>query len=385
MEKPSSEARRYVILKEIYKKKAVSNEDLRDKFGVSLVTIRKDLSELESIGLVNRTFGGAIPILTDKGEEIIAQEGSECSERIAIAKYIVEKRVIKEGNILFMDGGIIINVLAKRLSDKRLRHITVITNAVHVANELGTSGTNVILTGGDLRSEQGILSGNLSNQTIDQYSVDLAFIDVDGISFNSGLWVKDEAAAQIKKRMIKGAKQIIIMAGHSKLGREVGQLFATFHLEEGNEKALRLMVGDLKDEKTTRIDLLDLPVDYEKPKEDDPIQNWFKNTLKEKGWTEPVWVKEKPSGRFEIIDGKRRYLAAKSLVTSGINAVGINTFSSIPIKFEQEPVVKRDFKIITSSNYFKLQEEKRYFLNEKRRFIETASNTFVDIADSDVR
>ncbi|MDI6735963.1 MAG: DeoR family transcriptional regulator [bacterium] len=378
MEKSSSEARRYVILKEIYKKKVVSNEDLRDKFGVSLVTIRKDLSELESIGLVNRTFGGAVPILTDKGEEIIAYEGSiqERSERIAITKYIVEKKVVKEGNILFMDGGIIINMLARRLSDKRLRHITVITNAVNVANELGTSGTNVILTGGDMRSEQGILSGNLSNQTIDQYSVDLAFIDVDGLSLGSGLWANDEVAAQIKKRMIKGAKEVIIMAGHSKLGHEVGQLFATFHFEEEKENTLKLMVGDLKDEKIIKIDLLDLPVDYEKPESDDPIQNWFKNTLKEKGWTEPAWVKEKSGGRFEIIDGKRRYLAAKSLTTSGIN-----TLSSIPIKFEQEPLVKRDFKIITSSNYFKPQEEKRYFLNEKRRFKEVSSNIFVDIAD----
>lgn len=379
MEKSSSEARRYVILKEIYKKKAVSNEDLRDKFGVSLVTIRKDLSELESIGLVNRTFGGAVPILTDKGEEIIAYEGSDRSEMLAIAKYIVEKRVVQEGNILFMDGGIIINTLARRLSDKRIRHITVITNAVNVANELGTSGTNVILTGGDLRSTQGILSGNLSNQTIDQYSVDMAFIDVDGISLSGGLWANDETAAQIKKRMIKGAKQVIIMAGHSKLGHEVGQLFATFHLEEGKENALRLMVGDLKDEKAARIDLLDLPVDYEKPEEGDPIQNWFKNTLKEKGWTEPVWVKEKSGGRFEIIDGKRRYLAAKSLAVEGISVL-----SSIPIKFEREPFVKRDFKIITSSAHFRPQEEKLHFLKEKKRFIETASNTFIDIADSGI-
>ncbi len=378
MEKSSSEARRYVILKEIYKKKAVSNEDLRDKFGVSLVTIRKDLSELESIGLVNRTFGGAIPILTDKDEDIIAYEGSieERSERIAITKYIIEKKIVKEGDILFMDGGIIINMLARRLSDKRLRHITVITNAINVANELGTSGAKVILTGGDLRSTQGILSGNLSNQTIDQYSVDIAFIDVDGLSLSSGLWANDEVAAQIKKRMIKGAKEVVIMAGHSKLGHEVGQLFATFHFEEGKENTLKLMVGDLKNEKIIKIDLLDLPIDYERPKENDPIQNWFKNTLKEKGWTEPIWVKEKSGGRFEIIDGKRRYLAAQSLTRAGIN-----TLSSIPIKFEQEPLVKRNFKIITSSNYFKPQEDKRYFLNEKRRFKEVASSIFVDIAD----
>lgn len=374
MEKSSSQTRRYVILKEIYKKKVVSNEDLKDKFGVSLVTIRKDLAELESLGLVNRTFGGAVPILTEADEEIIAQESSieDRSETTAITKYIVEKKFIKDGNILFMDGGITINMLAKRLSDKRIRHITVITNAVTVANELA-SKANVILTGGDLRGREGILLGNLSNQTIDQYSVDMAFIDVDGISFSSGLWAKDEVQAQVKKRMIKGAKEIIIMAKHSKIGHEVGQLFATFHLKEGN---LKLMVQDFKDEKKVRIDLLDLPVDYKKPLEDDIVQNWFKKILKEKGITEAVWVKEKPGGRFEIIDGKRRYLAAKSLATEGLS-----TFSSIPIKFEENPFVKRDFKIVTSSAYFKPEEEKRYFLNEKRRFIEVASNTFVDIAD----
>ncbi len=374
MEKSASDTRRYVILKEIYKKKIVSNEDLRDKFGVSLVTIRKDLSELESLGLVNRTFGGAVPILTEVDEEIIAQESSieDRSERIAITKYIVEKRFIKEGNILFMDGGITINMLAKRLSDKRIRHITVITNAVNVANELA-SKANVILTGGDLRNTQGLLLGNLSNQTIDQYSVDVAFIDVDGISFSSGLWANDEIQAQVKKRMIKGAKEVIIMAKHSKLGHEVGQLFATFHHEEGN---LRLLVQDFNDEKTVKIDLLDLPIDYKKPIQDDPIQNWFKKILKEKGITEALWVTEKAGGRFEIIDGKRRYLAAKSLADEGLPA-----FSSIPIKFEEEPFVKRNFKIITSSAYFRPAEEKRHFLNEKRRFMEVASNTFVDIAD----
>ncbi|MEW6095088.1 MAG: DeoR family transcriptional regulator [bacterium] len=378
MGKSSSETRRYVILKEIYKKKVVANEDLRDKFGVSLVTIRKDLAELESLGLVNRTFGGAVPILTEAEEEIMAQESSieDRSERTAITKYVVEKRFIKDGNILFMDGGITINMLAKRISDKRIRHITVITNAVNVANELA-SKSNVILTGGDLRTTQGVLLGNLSNQTIDQYSVDLAFIDVDGISFSSGLWVKDEAQAQIKKRMIKGAKEVIIMAKHSKLGYEVGQLFATFYLEEGKQEGnLKLMVQDIKDEKTVRIDLLDLPIDYQKPSQDDPVQNWFKKILKENGINEAIWVKEKTGGRFEIIDGKRRYLAAKSLVAEGVNA-----FSSIPIKFEEDPFVKRNFKIITSSAYFKQGEEKRLFSNEKRRFMEVASNTFVDIAD----
>lgn len=374
MEKSDSDTRRYVILKEIYKKKIVANEDLRDKFGVSLVTIRKDLSELEALGLVNRTFGGAVPILTATDEEIVAQENSieYRSERTAISNYIVEKRFIKSGNILFMDGGITINMLAKRLSDKRIRNITVITNAVNVANELA-SKANVILTGGDLRSTQGLLLGNLSNQTIDQYSVDLAFIDVDGISFSSGLWANDEIQAQVKKRMIKGTKEVIIMAQHSKLGHEVGQLFATFHLEEGS---LRLMVQDFKDEKAVRIDLLDLPIDYQKPEQDDPIQNWFKKILKERGLTEAIWVKEKTGGRLEIVDGKKRYLAAKSLVAEGLNA-----FSSIPVKFEEEPFVKRDFKIITSSGYFSPAEEKRHFLNEKRRFMEIASNTFIDIAD----
>lgn len=374
MEKSDSDTRRYVILKEIYKKKIVANEDLRNKFGVSLVTIRKDLSELEALGLVNRTFGGAVPILTATDEEIVDQEGSieYRSERTAITNYIVEKKIIKSGNILFMDGGITINMLAKRLSDKRIRNITVITNAVNVANELA-SKANVILTGGDLRNTQGLLLGNLSNQTIDQYSVDLAFIDVDGISFSSGLWVNDEIQAQVKKRMIKGTKEVIIMAQHSKLGHEVGQLFATFHLEKGS---LRLMVQDFKDEKTVRIDLLDLPTDYKKPLQDDPIQNWFKKILKERGLTEAIWVKEKTGGRLEIVDGKKRYLAAKSLAAEGLNA-----FSSIPVKFEEEPFVKRDFKIITSSGYFSPTEEKRHFLNEKRRFMEIASNTFVDIAD----
>jgi DeoR/GlpR family transcriptional regulator of sugar metabolism len=376
MEKSSSETRRYVILKEIYKKKVVSNEDLKDKFGVSLVTIRKDLAELESLGLVNRTFGGAVPIITSSDEEIITQDASstieERSERNAITKYVVEKRLIKDGNILFMDGGIIINMLARRLSDKKIRHITVITNAVNVANKLA-SQANVILTGGDLRDTQGLLVGNLPKQTIDHYTVDLAFIDVDGVSFSSGLWAKDEVQAEIKKRMIKGAKQIIIMIHHSKLGHEVGQLFATFNVEKDN---LKLMVKDFKDEKKVSIDLLDLPNDYKIPSQDDPIQNWFKKILREKGIDEALWVKEKAGGRFEIIDGKRRYLAAKSLANEGLS-----TFSSIPIKFEKEPFVKRPFKIITSSSYFRPDEEKKVFLNEKRRFIEVASNTFVDIAD----
>ncbi|MEW6620641.1 MAG: DeoR family transcriptional regulator [bacterium] len=372
MEKSSSETRRYVILKEIYKKRVVSNDDLMDKFGVSLVTIRKDLDELKSLGLVNRTFGGAVPIMAKVNEDNLEGSIEDRSEIIAISKYIVDKKVIKDGDILFMDGGIIINMLAKRLSDKKPGHITVITNAVNVANELA-SKSNVILTGGDLKDTQGVLSGNLSTQTIDQYSVDVAFIDVDGISFNSGLWAKDEVEAQVKKRMIKGAKQVIIMIKHSKLGHEVGQVFAEFYLEEGNN--LKLMLPDLKDEKTVRLDFVDLPSDY-KSLENDPVQKWLEKNLKEKGITEPIWVKEKAGGRFEIIDGKRRYLAAKSLADEGSS-----TFSSIPIKFEKESCVKRDFQIITSSKYLKQDVAKKHFLAEKRKFEEIAPNTFIDIAD----
>src|ERR1039458_720 len=50
------------ILKELRQAGSASVEALRDKLGVSLATVRRDLQDLEESGLLRRTHGGAIPI-----------------------------------------------------------------------------------------------------------------------------------------------------------------------------------------------------------------------------------------------------------------------------------------------------------------------------------
>lgn len=204
------------ILEILKENQRVDVQGLNKILQVSESTIRRDLKELEESNLLKRTHGGAIALNSVNFEPTFSEKEVSNSElKKAIAEKALEQ--IGEGDVILLDSGTTMLYLAKEL--KRFRKLTVVTNAISIAQELQTyEGIEVIMLGGSLR--KGILSlvGPFAEQILSMIHVDKAFIATNGIDTREGLSTPNVDEASIKRKMIASAKKTILLADSSKVG-----------------------------------------------------------------------------------------------------------------------------------------------------------------------
>ncbi|PUA38001.1 DeoR family transcriptional regulator [Paenibacillus elgii] len=187
-------------------------------------TIRRDLRELEQKNLLKRTHGGAVALQNVNFEPTFLEK--EISNSGA-KKMIAEKaaQFIQEGDVVLLDSGTTVHYLAKEL--KRFTKLTVVTNAIPVAQELQHhGGVELIFLGGTLR--QGVLSivGPFAEMMLGMLCVDKAFVATNAIHPQEGLSTPNVEEASIKRKMIASAKKTILLADASKIGEQYLVKFA---------------------------------------------------------------------------------------------------------------------------------------------------------------
>ena len=190
--------------------------DLPAKFNTTSVTIRKDLIILEKRGLLKRTHGGAIKVNNlYPGQTLPEKEKINLDEKIRIVKQAA--RLISEGDTIILDSGSTTSLLAKEIKFKH--GLTVITNAINIANELLQSDIEVILIGGSLLKETSTLVGPIADDSLQKLSAGKLFIGVDGIDFERGLTTPNLQEAKTSSVMMEISSEIILLADSSKFGR----------------------------------------------------------------------------------------------------------------------------------------------------------------------
>lgn len=136
--------------------------------------------------------------------------------------------LIEEGDTIILDSGTTTLEIAKKLN--RFQELTVVTNSLLVMKELEwNENVELIVIGGSLR--RGILSlvGPLTVQALDGLIVDKAFIATNGIDFEKGITTPNLFEAEVKKAMIQSAKQVIVVADSSKIGKTSFSKVASIH------------------------------------------------------------------------------------------------------------------------------------------------------------
>ncbi len=218
--------RRETILQAIVQHGSVQVADLVDKLGVSAVTIRSDLSVLESQGLVQRSHGGALLARTPPTEHTIRQKDSlnqAQKEQIGL----LAARMVQPGDNVIIDSGTTTISLARHLRDAN--DVTVLTNGLNIAWELADApGVDLILTGGRLRKQSLSLQGAQAEACLSAYNFDKLFLGVDGFDLQFGITTHHEAEANLNHKMVERAKKVIVLTDASKFGRvslhRIGQL-----------------------------------------------------------------------------------------------------------------------------------------------------------------
>lgn len=219
-----SEERKLLVLEYVQQHSRASVQELSQHLQVSESTIRRDLTELEEAKLLNRTHGGAISLQGVNFEPTYREKEDKFRrEKEAIARKAAE--LIGEEDTILLDSGTTTFHLAQQL--KSFSRLKVVTNSLIIAQELQVNtGIDVLITGGSLRRETLALVGPIAEQALDKVRVDKVFIATNGIDLIDGLTTPNLVEAAMKSKMIKTAKQVILLADSSKLGNVTFGKFA---------------------------------------------------------------------------------------------------------------------------------------------------------------
>ena len=219
----NTKQRRHTIMQLLQEQGEVSVEQLGQLFDISEVTIRKDLSALETNGFLLRKYGGAI--LMPK-EIIDENENDELTKRkFVIAKAAAER--IRDHNRIIVDSGSTTAALIKQLNLKQ--GLVVMTNSLSVATELRAleNEPTLLMTGGtwDTRSES--FQGKVAEQVLRSYDFDQLFIGADGIDLARGSTSFNELVG-LSQVMAEVSREVVVMVESQKIGRKMPNLELTW-------------------------------------------------------------------------------------------------------------------------------------------------------------
>lgn len=194
----------------------VTVEGLASHFGVTLQTIRRDLTDLAETGRLERVHGGAI---LPSGVANIGYEERRAlhhDAKTAIARACAAE--VPDKISLFLNIGTSTEAVARELLGHR--DLLVVTNNMNVANILAANpDCEVIVTGGNLRRADGGLVGTLAAETIRQFKFDLAVIGCSALDRDGDLLDFDIQEVGVSQTILRQSRRTFLVADHSKLSR----------------------------------------------------------------------------------------------------------------------------------------------------------------------
>ena len=209
-----TDERRALILDRLRTQGRVLATDLSAELDVSSDTIRRDLRELDGLGMLRRVHGGALPRHGD------ASPFANRARRAPEAKASIARRAadcVSDGQVIVLDGGTTTLELARALRDD-LR-ASVITTSPPIALALADHpGLEVTVVGGTLRRNALVTVGASAVEALRVIRADVVFLGVCGLHPEIGVTTEDLEERHVKAAMIDGAAEVVALADHDKLG-----------------------------------------------------------------------------------------------------------------------------------------------------------------------
>jgi DeoR family glycerol-3-phosphate regulon repressor len=208
-------ARHEVILDALQRERVVRISDLAAQLGVSLMTVRRDIEQLEEGGKLERIHGGAkLP-----GDASAHEPGFELkstqltAEKRAIA--VAAASLVQEGMAVGLGAGTTTWALARELAGGP--RITVVTNSMRIADLFHPGGSGVILIGGE-RTPSDALVGPIATSALKQLHLDLLFLGVHGMDAGAGFTTPNLLEAETDRAFMASSRRTIVLADHTKWG-----------------------------------------------------------------------------------------------------------------------------------------------------------------------
>lgn len=191
---------------------------LARELDVATETIRRDLTNLERRGLVRRVHGAAIPVERPILEPSVAvREDTQVLAKEAIAHAALAD--LEGVRTVLLDGGTTTARLASLLPTDR--ELTIITNAFPIASRVAhLPNVSLHLIGGMVRGRTLASVGPWATAALSSLHADVVFLGTNGITVENGLTTPDVAEAEMKSALIRAARRAVVLADHTKVGRD---------------------------------------------------------------------------------------------------------------------------------------------------------------------
>jgi DeoR/GlpR family transcriptional regulator of sugar metabolism len=210
------EDRRQAIMDILLEMGSASVEDLASRFGVSKMTVHRDLDDLEQAGLLRKVHGGASIQSSPQFEsDFRYREKIAAEEKRRLAQHAAT--LIEPGQIIIIDDGSTAGGVADYLKD--IRPLTVITNNLSVINKLAAvAGIDVISLGGQYSKKFNGFFGITTEEALRSLRADMAFLSSSAIH-GASAFHQDQEVVQTKRQMMKSAARSVLLVDHGKFGK----------------------------------------------------------------------------------------------------------------------------------------------------------------------
>ena len=214
-----AEERFALILDLLTEKRTATVQELCEALNASESTIRRDLTELDRQGRLNKVHGGAtLPngqFLADE-PTMAAKESLAVSQKQSTAE--AAAALITAEDFVYVDAGTSTLAMVRALSGPALE-AHYVTNGIAHARLLAQKSCHVCLPGGLLRPRTEAIIGAAAVTALQQFNFTKAFMGANGVAMDAGFTTPDPEEAAVKAAAIRRARQIWFLTDDSKFGR----------------------------------------------------------------------------------------------------------------------------------------------------------------------
>lgn len=204
------EGRRQQVLDMLQRNPQIRVDELAERLGVSLVTIRRDLQYLEEKKQITRFYGGAR----------VSREAAGFLDEVALYRDLIARyaaTLVEDGDTIFINTSRNALDMIKYIKN---RHVTIITNNGRAISQEKAEGVDLILTGGEVRHPKEALVGDFATRNLQNIYAKKAFLGCAGISAVAGMSTEIANEVNVNQLMIEHATQeVYLLADHTKVGK----------------------------------------------------------------------------------------------------------------------------------------------------------------------
>ncbi len=214
-----TEQRRSIIAELVDEQGSVTAENLGTRFGVSHMTIYRDLKVLEALGKLRFVRGGAIRNEHDTINEPLyfAKRKIHKKQKESIAAYAAT-HFIRDGDFIILEAGTTVSAMVKHLKHK---HLTVMTNGLETVNEATSllPDLTVMCCGGILRDVSHTFVGPQAEQFFHELRGKTLFLGASGLTIEGGITDPNPLEIQVKRAMAASVEHVVLLLDSSKFGQ----------------------------------------------------------------------------------------------------------------------------------------------------------------------